>query len=259
MSRENILKGCLVESDPAAIARARQAKRRALVVAIILQVLLVGLLVLAPLLRAVEKLPQTITIYTPAPPYRGDPKPSGPTREEPRTARKSPVIKNQPPIFQPGRVPAEIAILNDPPEIISQWQNANREGERGGGREGINMDVFDSSERRAVVPKAPETPAPKPAKLVHVSEPIQFARLVNRVVPKYPTLARNARIEGKVVLRAMIAKDGTIHALEVLSGSALFVEAALEAIAQWRYLPTVLNGEAVEVETVITVVFTLNR
>jgi protein TonB len=61
------------------------------------------------------------------------------------------------------------------------------------------------------------------------------------------------------VLRAVIAKDGTIQSLEVVSGSPLFIEASREAIAQWRYQPTLLNGEAVEVETVITVVFTLKR
>jgi len=81
MSGENVLKGCLVESDAAVIARERQAKRRALIAAIILQVLLVGLLVRAPLLGAVEKLPTTAVLRTPMPPYKGGPKESVPKCE----------------------------------------------------------------------------------------------------------------------------------------------------------------------------------
>jgi protein TonB len=258
MSGENILKGCLVESDPTVIARERQAKRRALVVAIILQVLLVGLLVLAPLLGAVEKLPWTTREITPMPPYKGGPKESVPKRNQTAPSKKPPLIRNERPIFQPTRIPANVAEINDPPEIIAEWKESNREGENRGGREGINIDWFDSGERRAVVPKAPEMkPQPKPRPVV--SEGVQAARLVRRVEPKYPVLPLQARMEGKVVLRAVIAKDGTIQSLEVMSGSPLFVDAAREAIAQWRYQPTLLNGVPVEVETVITVVFAFKR
>jgi protein TonB len=92
-----------------------------------------------------------------------------------------------------------------------------------------------------------------------VGEGVQLARLVRRVEPKYPVLPLQARMEGKVVLRAVIAKDGTIQSLEVMSGHPLFIDAAREAIAQWRYQVTLLHGEPVEVETQITVVFTLRK
>ena len=72
-------------------------------------------------------------------------------------------------------------------------------------------------------------------------------------------LPRSAGIEGKVVLRAIIDKDGRIQSLEVLSGHPLFIEAAREAIGQWRYQPTLLSGVPVEVETQITVIFTRRR
>ena len=259
MSRENVLKGCLVESDPAAIARARQAKRRALVVAIILQVLLVGLLVLAPLLGAMEKLPQTIRVYTPTPPYKGDPRPSGTTRDKPQTTHRRPLAENQPPIFEPPRIPSDVANINDVPELFENFAENSGEGARKGDPNGILVDPNSPSDRSTAVPKPPETAKPKPTGPIRVSTNVQEARLLHRAVPQYPLMLRNARMEGKVVLRAVIAKDGTIQSLEAVSGNILFVEAALEAIRQWRYLPTLLNGEAVEVETVITVVFTLKR
>jgi protein TonB len=84
------------------------------------------------------------------------------------------------------------------------------------------------------------------------------AYLVHRVQPEYPPLARSARIQGAVVVHAVIAKDGTIENLRVISGHPMLVPSALEAIRQWRYRPYVLNGEPVEVETQVTVNFVLS-
>ena len=257
MSGENVLKGCLVESDPAMIARARQTKRRALLLAILLQVLLVGLLVLAPLLGAVEKLPWTTRQIIPTAPIKGPLRPSGPVREQRARGTRLRLIPEQAPIYQPRRIPAEVAEVKDPPDLIARAQEADREGGNRGDRDGIYFDLFGSNERRTTMPKAPEPVKPKAP--VHVSEPIQFARLVHRVEPVYPRMLVAARIEGRVILRAVIAKDGTIQSLEVLSGNPLFGQAAREAIERWRYQPTLLNGEPVEVETVITVIFTLKR
>ncbi len=75
--------------------------------------------------------------------------------------------------------------------------------------------------------------------------------------PIYPPLARQSRIEGSVVLHAVINKDGEVSELQVLSGHPLLVKAALDAVRQWRYSPTLLSGQAVEVETTITVTFVL--
>jgi protein TonB len=83
--------------------------------------------------------------------------------------------------------------------------------------------------------------------------------LINRVTPVYPPLARQTRISGTVRLHALIAKDGTVQQLEVMSGHPLLVQAALDAVKQWRYRPTLLNGEPVEVDTTIDVIFTLNQ
>lgn len=81
--------------------------------------------------------------------------------------------------------------------------------------------------------------------------------LVRRVQPEYPQLARQARIQGMVMLQAVISKEGTIENLVVLSGHPMLVRAALDAVQRWRYRPYYLNGQPVEVETQITVNFTL--
>jgi len=126
MREENILSGCLVESDPAVIARERRAKRRALVVAIILQVLLVGLLVLAPLLGAVEKLSRTTVVWTPPVPYKGKPKPSGPKQTKPPGERRPLVTGNKPPIYQPPHIPTGVAEFHDPPEASAAQAGGER-------------------------------------------------------------------------------------------------------------------------------------
>ena len=83
--------------------------------------------------------------------------------------------------------------------------------------------------------------------------------LTHRVEPSYPPLGRQLRHEGRVELHALIATDGTIQSLEVISGDPLFIHSALDAVGKWRYRPTILNGQPVEVDTHITVVYTLSR
>jgi len=87
-----------------------------------------------------------------------------------------------------------------------------------------------------------------------VSE-LSEAQLINRVEPVYPRIAVVSGVQGQVKLHAIIARDGTIQSLNVMSGHPLLVRAATDAVSQWRYRPYVLNGEAVEVETFITVNF----
>lgn len=257
MRAENILTRCLVESNPEKLARERRARRRALVVAIILQVLLVGLLVLAPLLGAAEKL--TARIVTPTVPFKGSPKPSEPRpAQQPQGSRKPPALTGKTGLVAPLRVPHSVSEVNDPPEAFAVQPGAAGSATIGDPNGILGLDA--AGNRRAAIPKPAEpdkNPAPKPRQFV--SEGVQAARLIWRVEPKYPPFARSAGMEGKVVLRAIIGKDGTIQSLEVLSGSPLFVAAAREAIAQWRYQPTLLHGEPVEVETVISVIFIMRR
>ena len=98
-----------------------------------------------------------------------------------------------------------------------------------------------------------------PAKQIHVSTGVQAAKLITQATPVYPALARQARVAGTVRLTAIIGRDGAIRNLQVMSGHPLLTPAALEAVKQWRYQPTLLNDEPVEVITQIDVNFTLSR
>ena len=113
--------------------------------------------------------------------------------------------------------------------------------------------VFESVGKgpSVIVPPAPVVRAP-------ITSHAMEAYLVHRVQPEYPPLAKAARIQGEVLVRAVIAKDGSIENLRVLSGHPMLVPAALNAIRQWRYRPYFLNGEPVEVETQVTVNFVLS-
>jgi protein TonB len=106
---------------------------------------------------------------------------------------------------------------------------------------------------------APPPPKPKLTGPLKVGGNVQAARILNRVQPVYPPLARQTRISGTVRLHAIISKDGSIQQLEVISGHPLLQQNALDAVRQWRYQPTLLNGEPVEVDTTIDVIFSLNQ
>jgi len=83
--------------------------------------------------------------------------------------------------------------------------------------------------------------------------------LIYRVEPQYPAVAKAMGIQGQVVLAAVISREGSIEKLQPLSGHPFLVKAALDAVRQWRYRPYILNGEPIEVDTRVTVNFTLNR
>jgi len=92
---------------------------------------------------------------------------------------------------------------------------------------------------------------------VRVSQGVTQGLLLRKIQPAYPPLARQARIQGSVLLQAEISKDGSIQNLRLISGHPMLAPAAIEAVKQWKYKPYILNGEPVEVETQITVNFTL--
>jgi protein TonB len=118
----------------------------------------------------------------------------------------------------------------------------------------------DRSPRRAPPPPPPPVKVEKPVtpQRIRVGGNVQQAKLIRQPKPIYPPLAKQARISG-VVLNAIIGKDGTIQNLTVASGHPLLVPAAMEAVKQWVYQPTLLNGEPVEVVTQIDVNFTLSQ
>lgn len=92
-----------------------------------------------------------------------------------------------------------------------------------------------------------------------MSEMQQMAQLITRVEPQYPRLAIQVQREGRVELHAIISTEGRIESLEVMSGDPLFIQSALAAVREWRYRPTILNGRPIEIDTHITVIYTLSH
>ncbi len=98
----------------------------------------------------------------------------------------------------------------------------------------------------------------EPAKRITIGGNVQAARLVKRVQPTYPTVAREEHLAGTVKMHAIIGKDGSVQSLRVFSGKCSLARASVDAVRQWRYQPTLLNGMPVEVDTEIDVIFSLS-
>ena len=125
----------------------------------------------------------------------------------------------------------------------------------GGVPGGMFSEVLGSTHS---VPVLAKTPEPTPAKRVRVASRVAEANLIHDVAPQYPAEAGRARIEGTVVLMAVIGKDGSVLDVRVESGLPVVAQAAIDAVKQWRYRPYLLNGEPVEVDSRITINFTLS-
>jgi periplasmic protein TonB len=108
---------------------------------------------------------------------------------------------------------------------------------------------------------AQESDAPPPKKITRIRQGgnITAKMLIHKVQPKYPQEAVEERIEGTVRLHAVIGRDGSVAQLEIVSGYPALASAALDAVRQWKYRPSLLNGEPVEVDTTIDVIFSLRR
>jgi protein TonB len=105
----------------------------------------------------------------------------------------------------------------------------------------------------------PPTPPPAPKPPVPVGGVIRAPQKIKDVAPRYPALAQSAGVEGVVILQAVIGEDGSVLAVSVLKGKPLLDQAASDAVRQWRFTPTLLNGHPVPVVMTVTVAFTLNR
>jgi protein TonB len=209
------------------------------------QVLALSLLLLVPLLR-VEGPPILRWIDTSVltPPPAAAP-PAGRQRLN-RSSNFSGEL-----LLQPPTIPPTIEQLNEPQVgSVPDISGLGVEGGTGTSRRGIPSSIGIGVD---VAP--PPTPAPThPLKISHWAE----GNLVYRVQPIYPPLAREARVQGAVELRAIISRAGTIENLVVVRGHPMLATAAIEAVRQWRYRPYLLNNEPIEVETEITVNFVLS-
>jgi periplasmic protein TonB len=244
------LKGCLVQGDADQRSRERRVRRRSLAMSILIQTAVLALLILLPLFGKTQRI--ALAIATPIPPYGHPPQHSaGTTRPRP----EPPTNPGNPYIFRtPTNRPVSPSNTKESPIGPPGLDPGGIEGESGpecswciniGGKNGPRppQPVIDPTQKTRVVRMTTLDPA----------------MLLRRIEPVYPPLARQIHKEGRVELRAIIASDGSIQSLEVLSGDPLFYQSALEAVRQWHYKPTILNGQAVEIDTHITVIYTMQH
>jgi protein TonB len=153
----------------------------------------------------------------------------------------------------PTKIPQKIKMIQEdeaPPAMAS----AGVVGGVPGGIPGGSMGGVIGSVLSSTPTVAPHIATPQ---RVRVSSGVSSGLLIRRVNPTYPPLARQARIQGVVILQAQISKDGSIENLQLVSGHPMLAPAAIEAVKQWKYKPYLLNGEPVEVDTQVQVNFTL--
>lgn len=237
-------------------ASGTETKRRVVSasVSLFLQCLLIGLLLLIPLMMT-DTLPtqQLLTFLEAAPP----PPPPPPPAPAAATLKRATVASNiaDGHLKMPSRIPQKIQAIREetsPPSVAGILGGVEG-GVPGGQLQGVIGGIVSSSQSSDFVLPKLEVP-----QRLRISQGISAGRLAYRVEPKYPLMAQQARIEGAVVLTALISKQGTIENLQLISGHPMLVQAAVTAVAQWRYRPYLLNGEPVEIETTITVNFKLN-
>jgi hypothetical protein len=240
------LGGCMLDGDVAQAHHERLIRRWSLGISVALQTVLITAMVIAPLLAKTETISYRVT---PIPPYAGQPKsPQHPARrptQPPPPVHKLNFFNGIPPVIvthDPRRDDnSPVDSVFDPNSTVP------------GGNGFIPVDDSRSG------PKRPDVDREKgPVKRIRATN-IEPAMLTKRVEPVYPVLGLQIRRAGRVELHAIISTDGSIKSLEVIDGDPLFVRSALDAVSQWHYQPTKLNGEPVEVDTHIAVIYSMPR
>lgn len=243
--------GCLVEGDAQQRRRERSIRRRALAISVLVQSAVLTGLLFVSLFGKGESI--ALANVTPIPPYghRGSHartdttrRPFRPSNPDSRFTFHRPL--NRPEIRPPGGENPTDSPDFDPPT-----------NQPAGGPD-CNWCVDIGGKNGGPRPPQPLPDARVKPQLVHQTT-IDPAMLIHRVEPVYPILAKQTHREGRVELRATIGTDGTIQSLQIVAGDPLFQLSAQEAVQQWRYRPTILNGQAVEVDTYITVIYTMPR
>ncbi len=229
---------------------------------LILQGCLIGMMILIPLWFTDTLPKQQLLTYLVAPPPPPPPPPAAAAAPQaaPKAVRVDSEVFENGGLRAPTRVPQRIAMLTEeeapPPAFGSAGVVGGVPGGVPGGElGGVIGGIVNSTNTTAYVPKIAKPEVPK---LLRITTGVSEGLLLNRVTPDYPKLAREARVQGTVVLDAVIGKDGTIQNLHLISGHPMLVPAAIEAVRQWRYRPFMLNHEPVDIETQILVNFTLN-
>ena len=206
------------------------------------QAVIVGVMILIPLLYT-EALPKGMLntfLVAPVPP------PPPPPPQQVVKVVQTPKIINIQKMTAPTVIPKNISVVKDEAPVI--YTNSS-EGVSGGTGNVLGGLIGSG-------PAGPPSPPTTPQR-IRVGGNVEAASLINKVSPEYPPIAKTAHVAGTVVLHAIIGKDGGIRELQYVSGPPLLMKSAMDAVKEWRYKPTTLNGEAVEVDTTIDVVFSL--
>lgn len=231
------------------------------------QLILIGVALLAPLMwpQMIPRVAWVMTIASPGPP----PPPPPPPGEHTATAasRRPRTQMDGRQLLLPRVIPIRPLQIDDPPleaggsgpGVVGGVEG----GEMGGVPGGILRDIMQAGRP---VPIRPPDPIKDRASVVTapVDKPMRISQLqpatpIRKVDPIYPPLARQARISGTVELVGVLGIDGRIHELRVVRGHALLIDAAMVAVKQWIFAPTILNGQPVEVQAPIQVTFILNH
>ena len=228
-------------------------KRYTVLVSLLLQVATLCLLVLVPLIYT-QVLPQArlrSVFAAPTPPQPALPKAPATTTARPTLSQRpfASIFPREP--VTPMVRDTEIAVASPPDLIIGAPEGA-----------GSSLIGDPSGTLQQIKPPDPPRAAPAhppAAKIIRLSSEIQASQLIHKIQPSYPAIARQIRLQGVVEFTAVISKNGTIENLQLVRGHPMLVAAARDAILQWRYKPTLLSGEPVEVITNIVVNFTLNE
>jgi periplasmic protein TonB len=222
------------------------------ILSMIFQTAFLAVLILIPLIYT-EALPKTMmaTMLTAPPP---PPPPPPPPIAQIVHVKPQVHLMDAGKLVTPKVIPKDIKIIKeDAPDMSSMGMQGGVVGGVAGGQMGGVIGGVIGGAGGA-------PPPPKPTQTrIRQGGNVTAAKLVNKVQPLYPPLARQTRISGTVRLHAIIGKNGQVEQLEVISGHPLLVQAALDAVKQWRYQATTLNGEPVEVDTTIDVIFSLNQ
>ena len=230
--------------------------------AFLCQVVGLGVAFLIPLV-AVERMPQ-VRLVPPVPPPRWQRPPAPPGGH----VQIVNVVHTTRPgvLIEPAQIPSHVATIVDPPPVdvgpgTGVVGGIDLPGGSGNGViGGIIAEIARPQPPQAPAVVAPTTTVPeKRPDRIRLGGVVVQGKLIRKVTPIYPPLAIQAHVSGTVRLQAVISRDGHIQELQMLSGPGLLVQAALEAVRQWVYQPTMLNGVSVEVLTTIDVIFSLNR
>jgi len=247
----------LIASSPSKASR----KPLTLVFSAIIHGFFILLLIAVPLVHP-ETLANLQSLIAPPPPL------SAPRRTVVQLASSAtqprPIAARPNTLFTPEFIPAKIDLtpMRDSEPTSGDPSDISRLGFPIGGDSGSHrfLEGLPNGSTRAV--PSPEPPASTDKPETHIARvkrggEVQHANLVHQVKPSYPHMAIIMRVQGAVILEAIIDRDGRVEGLRVLSGHPLLIRAACEAVQQWRYRPTLLNGEPVEVLTQVTVNFNL--